>query len=164
MVESVPVSWNLDTISFSKELFFLDDSVIVRVIDVDMNLNPETLDAIPIRLFSDSDIVSIEVNAVTTSESSGSFITTITASQNSPSSKNRLYDLSGDEIFVKYDDHTLPKLFSKCDHLEIDSSVKVNSSIPYVERLKISPLLFLMALEAIWNYFHLILKYKLLDL
>ena len=138
LVESVPVSWNLGTVSFLKESFFLDDVVIVRVVDVDMNLNPESLDTVPIHLFSDSDIAGIEVNAVETSVSSGSFIATIATSQNSPSSGNRLYALSGDEIFAKYDDHTLAKPFAKSDHLEILSSVKIDSSIPYLERLDIS--------------------------
>ena len=138
LVESVPVSWNLGTIGFLKESFFLDEFVVVRVVDVDMNLNPEALDTIPIHLFSDSDTAGIEVNAVETSVSSGSFIATISTSQNSPSSGNRLYALSGDKIFAKYDDHTLPKPFSKSDHLEIDSSVKIDSSVPYLERLKIS--------------------------
>ena len=138
MVESVPVSWNVGEVDFLKELFFLDDSVIVRVVDVDMNLNPEALDVVPISLFSDSDIAGIEVNAVETSESSGSFIATISTSQNSPSSGSNLYVLPGDEIFATYDDHTLPKPFSKSDHFEIDSSTKVDSYIPYVQRLGIS--------------------------
>ena len=149
LVESVPVSWNVGTISFLKDIFFLDDSVIVRVIDVDMNLNPEALDSIPIHLFSDSDVAGIKVHAVETSVSSGSFIATISTSQNSPSSGNRLYVISGDELFAKYDDHTLPKSFSKLVYLEIGSLAKSDSAIPYVERLEISPLLFLMALEAI---------------
>ena len=61
-----------------------DDSAIIRVIDFDMNLNPESLDQLPIQIFSDSDIAGIEVNAVETSESSGLFIATISLSQ-SPS-------------------------------------------------------------------------------
>jgi hypothetical protein len=55
-------------------------TVIVHVIDIGMNLNPETLGAIPIHIFSDFDIAGIEVNAVATSESSGSFIATISTS------------------------------------------------------------------------------------
>ena len=164
LVESVPVSWNVGMISFLKELFFLDDSAIVRIINVDMNLNPEVLDSVPIHLFSNSNLAGIKVTAVETSVSSGSFIATISTSQNSPSSGNRLYVLSGDELFAKYDDHTLPKSFSKLVHLEIGSLAKSDSAIPYVERLEISLLLFLMALEAIWNHFHLTLRCKLLDL
>jgi len=141
LVESVPVSWNLGTIQFSKAIFFSDDSVIIRVIDFDMNLNPEALDQIPIQIFSDSDIAGIEVNAVETSESSGSFVVTISLSQTLPSSGNRLYSLVGDEIFAKYDDHTLPKPYSTSDNLEIESFARIDSSIPPIKRLENSQIL-----------------------
>ena len=142
LVESVPISWNTGTINFSEDFFFMEDSVAIRVVDVDMNLNPEALDNLTIQVFSDSDIAGIEVNAVETSESSGSFITTISLSQNSQSSGNRLYSQPGDEIFAKYDDYTLPKPFSKSDNLEIISSVVVDSSIPPIDRIKNSELSF----------------------
>ena len=138
LVESVPVSWNVGDVDFLKNLFFLDGFVIVRVIDIDMNLNPEVLDVVPIPLFSGSDVTGIEVNTVETSKRSGSFITTISTSQNFSFSGSRLYILPGDEIFATYDDHTLSKPFSKSDHFKIDSFAKVDSYIPYVKRLEIS--------------------------
>ncbi len=141
LVESVPVSWNLGTIQFSKAIFFPDDSVIIRVIDFDMNLNPEALDQILIQIFSDSDIAGIEVNAVETSESSGSFVAAISLSQTLPSSGSRLYSLLGDEIFAKYDDHTLPKPFSTSDNLEIETFARIDSSIPPIMRLENSQIL-----------------------
>ncbi len=136
LVESVPVSWNLGTIQFSNEVFFSDDSVIIRVIDFDMNLNPEALDQITIQIFSDSDIAGITVSAVETSESSGSFVATISLSHTLPSSGNRLYFLLGDEIFAKYDDHTLPKPYSTSDNLEIETFARIGSSITPINRLE----------------------------
>ena len=143
LVESVPVSWNVGEVDFLNDLFFLDDSVMIQVIDVNINLNSEVLDVCPIHLFSDSNIAGVEVNAVETSEISGSFIATISTSQNLPSSGSRLYIIPGDEIFATYDDHTLPKPFSKSDQFEIGSSVKVDSSIPYIQRLRFQLLFFL---------------------
>jgi hypothetical protein len=142
LVESVPVSWNIGTINFVDDIFFAEDSVIIRVIDVDMNLNPEALDNLPIQISSNSDIAGIEVNAVETSESSGSFIATISLSQNSPSSGNRLYLLPGDEIFAQYDDYTLPTPYSTSDNLEIKALARVDSSIPPIERIQNSPITF----------------------
>ncbi len=141
LTESVPVSWNIGTIQFSKENFFSDDSAIVRVIDLDMNLNPEAIDHIPIQLFSDSDIAGITVNAVETSESSGLFIATISLSQTLTSSGNRLYSLPGDEIFAKYDDHTLPKPYSTSDNLGIETFAGIDSSIPPINLLENSQIL-----------------------
>ena len=142
LVESVPVSWNVGTIDFLREVFFSDASVMISVVDVDMNLNPEALDRIPIHIFSDSDIAGIEVTAIETSESSGLFTATISLSENSSSSGNRLYAIPGDEIFGKYDDYTLPKPFSKLDNLEIETSAKIDLSVPPIERLQILPVIF----------------------
>ncbi len=153
LVESVPVSWNVGTINFIEDLFYLEKSAVVRVVDVDMNLNPEALDNLPIQIFSDSDVAGIEVNAIETSESSGSFIATISLSQNSPSSGNRLYSLPGDEIFAKYDDHTIPKPYSKSDNLAIETIARVDSSISPIERIKNSPITFFDGLGNILQSF-----------
>jgi hypothetical protein len=142
LVESVPVRWNLGEINFVEDLFYLENTAVVRVVDVDMNLNPEALDHLPIQLFSDSDVGGITINAVETSESSGAFVATVSLSQNSPSSGNRLYSLPGDTIFAKYVDYTLPKPYTKSDNLEIKTFATVDSSIPPIDRIENSPITF----------------------
>jgi hypothetical protein len=134
--ESVPVSWNIGTVDFENDIFFSDDAVIVRVIDLDMNLNPESIDQIPVEVFSDSDVGGITANAIETSESSGSFIATISLTQNSASSGNRLYAIPGDGISARYSDYTLPKPYSESDNLEIQAQSRVESSIPSTQRLE----------------------------
>ena len=142
LTESIPVSWNIGTIKFPKEVFLSDDSVIVNVIDLDMNLNPEALDQIQIDIFSDSDVGGIKVNAIESSESSGSFSVNLSLSQTSSSSGNRLYALPGDKIFAKYDDYTLPKPNSISDNFKVETFALVDSSIPPVERLEHSSIVF----------------------
>lgn len=142
LVKSVPVSWNVGSISFLKETLLSDASVMIRVIDPDMNLNPEALDHTQIHLFSDSDSAGIEVEGIETSDSSGSFVGTISLSQSLPSSGNRLYALPGDKITAKYDDYTLPKPFFKSDHLPIETFAVVDSSVPSTERLTSLPISF----------------------
>jgi hypothetical protein len=142
LVESVPISWNVGTISFLKEIFLSDTSAMIRVIDPDMNLNPEALDHIQIQIFSDSDSAGIEIEGIETSEISGSFIGTVSLSQTLPSSGNRLYALPGDKITAKYDDYTLPKPFSKSDNMQIEDFAIVDSSIPPIERLTSLPITF----------------------
>lgn len=142
LTESVPVSWNIGTIQFSEDAIFLEDSATIRVIDADMNLNPEALDNLTIQIFSDSDVAGIEVNAVETSESSGLFVATISFSQTLSSSGNRLYALLGDEISAKYDDYTLPKPYSTSDSLALETFANVDSSILPMERLENSEITF----------------------
>ena len=134
--ESVPISWNIGTIEFENDVFFSDESVLVRVIDLDMNLNPEAIDQIHVEVFSDSDVGGITANAIETSESSGSFIATISLTQNSASSGNRLYAIPGDDISARYDDHTLPKPYSESDNLEIQAQSRVESSVPSTQLLE----------------------------
>lgn len=141
LTESVPVNWNVGAIKFLEEVFFSNDSVKIRVIDVDMNLNPEAFDHLPIRVSSDSDSAGILVDAIETSESSGSFVATISLTHNLSSSGNRLYALPGDKIFGKYDDNTLPKPYSKSANLEVSTFANVESSIPPIQRLAQLPII-----------------------
>ena len=142
LVESVPISLNQGSISFLKENILSDTSIMIRVIDPDMNLNPEALDHIQIHMSSDSDSAGIEVKGIETSESSGSFIATVSLSQTLSSSGNRLHALPGDKISAKYNDYTLPKPFSKSDYLQIETFAIVDSSIPPLERLTSLPITF----------------------
>ena len=135
LTESVLTAWNMGNVKFSESNFVSDKSALIRVIDPDLNLNPEALDQIPIQVSSDSDVAGIEVTAIETSESSGVFVTTITFTQNLSSSGNRLLALPEDEIYAKYDDHTLPKPYSTSDNLEIITLARVTSSIPSLEKL-----------------------------
>ncbi|WP_428324750.1 hypothetical protein [Nitrosopumilus sp.] len=134
--ESVPVSWNLGTVEFENDIFLSNDSVIVRIIDLDMNLNPEAIDHIVVEVFSDSDVGGITANAIETSEDSGSFVAIISLTQNSASSGNRLYAIPGDVISARYSDYTLPKPYSESDNLEIQTQSRVESSVPSTLRLE----------------------------
>jgi hypothetical protein len=140
LVESIPVSWNHGTIQFSKDTFGLNDSIQIRIIDFDLNLNPEMIDSINIEVFSDSDAGGLLVNAIETSERSGDFISTITLSPDSSSSGNRLYAIPGDTIFAKYNDHTLPKPFSKSDNQYVETFAKIDHSTLPIDRIHVSPI------------------------
>ena len=126
-------------IQFSKDIFLTNDSVQIRVIDSDLNLNPEIIDTITVEVFSDSDNGGIQVIAMETSERSGDFIATISLSTDT-SSGNRLYAIPGDKIFAKYNDHTLPKPFSKSDNQYVETFATINSSILPINRIQISPI------------------------
>ena len=141
LTESVPITWNMGVVQFTQDIFLINDSVGLRVIDHDMNLNPEALDTITVDVFSDSDSGGIQVIATETSERSGDFIASIALST-STSSGNRLYAIPGDSIFAKYDDHTLPKPYSKSDEKSIQTSAIVDHSIPAINRIQTTPISF----------------------
>ena len=136
--ESIPISWNHGIIKFSQDLFLLHDSIQIRIIDFDMNLNPEIIDTVLVEVFSDSDAGGIQVIAMETSERSGDFIANISLST-STSSGNRLYAIPGDTITAKYNDHTLPKPFSKSDSQYIEIFTTVDYHILPINRIQVSP-------------------------
>jgi hypothetical protein len=141
LTKSAPIQWNIGKIQFSKENYLSDKTASIRVIDSDLNLNPESLDHMQIQISSNSDVSGIEVDAIETSESSGVFVATISFTQNLSSSGNRLFALPGDTIFAKYDDYTLPKPYSTSDNLEIKTFANVDSSIPALQRLQSLPII-----------------------
>ena len=136
--ESIPISWNYGIIKFSEDFFLFHDSIQIRIIDFDMNLNPETIDTVLVEVFSDSDAGGIQVIAMETSERSGDFIANISLST-STSSGNRLYAIPGDTITAKYNDHTLPKPFSKSDSQYIEIFTTVDYHILPINRIQVSP-------------------------
>ena len=135
LTESVPIKWNEGTISFSKESYLSNEDVIIRVVDLDMNLNPESLDQITVEVSSDSDIAGIEVNALETSEAAGVFEARVSLVQNLSSSGNRLFVNPDDNIYAKYEDYTPPEPYSISDNLEVKTIAKTKSSIPISEKL-----------------------------
>ncbi len=139
LVESFPIRWNYGTIKFSQDVFLTNDSIQIRVIDSDLNLNPEIIDTVMVEVFSDSDVGGLTITAIETSERSGDFISTFYLSQ-SISSGNRLYAIPGDTITAKYNDHTLPKPFSKSDNQYVETFSKIDFSILHINRIQSSPI------------------------
>lgn len=130
LVESVPIRWNLGEVLFSQDSYAMDDTATVRVMDPDMNLNPEALDRVGVLLSSDSDIVGIELDAIETSESSGVFVGSLGFTGDQPSSGTRLHAMPHDTIYAVYDDHTLPKPHSKSDVLEARAAASLADAVP----------------------------------
>jgi len=137
LIESVGVSWNIGDVRFMKSDYQIGETATIRVVDLDMNLNPEAIDQFEVEVSSDSDVAGILVNVIETSEDSGMFESSIFFTQSQSSSGNRLYAIPDDSIHVKYDDYTLPTPYSISDNLEISSQAKFVSNIPPTDRITI---------------------------
>ena len=115
LTQSVKVSWNIGNVKFMKPDYAIGETAIIRVVDIDMNLNPEAGDQGEVEVSSDSDGAGILVNVIETSDDSGLFEAAISFTQNQASSGNRLFANPGDSLYVKYDDYTLPSPYSISD-------------------------------------------------
>ena len=138
LTKSISISWNEGKIEFDNDHYFIDSTVTVRVIDPDMNLNPEIVDTIVVEVTSSSDSAGIKVNAIETSDASGIFEGTFSFSSSQASSGQRLFAVTGDSIYAKYKDATLPLPYNIQDTLDITSESKLESSIPLLERVALS--------------------------
>ena len=135
LTQSVLVSWNIGEVRFMNDDYAIGETAVIRVVDLDMNLNPEAVDQFEVEVSSDSDVAGILVNVIETSEDSGMFVASISFTQSQASSGNRLFANPGDSLYAKYDDYTLPSPYSISDNLEISSQAKFVSNIPPTERI-----------------------------
>jgi hypothetical protein len=114
----------------------------IQVIDLDMNLNPETIDRIEVEVSSDSDVAGILVDAIETEDDSGLFEALISFTQTSVSSGNRLFAIPNDSIYAKYEDNTLPSPYGIQDDLDIQIESKLESEIPSIQRISVEDIFF----------------------
>ena len=138
LTHSALIRWNIGEVSFMEPTYFVGDSAKIQVIDPDMNLNPEIIDQVDLKVTSHSDAAGIVATATETNEASGIFEAAISFTQSSSSSGNRLFANPGDILEVKYRDYTLPRPYSISDDLEITSLAKFTSNIPPIERISIT--------------------------
>ncbi len=138
LTNSALIRWNIGEVNFQNPTYFVGDDAHIQVIDPDMNLSPEIIDKIDLKVTSDSDAAGIVATATETNEASGVFEATISFTQTRTSSGNRLFANPGDVLHAKYTDYTLPRPYSISDDLEITSLSKFASNISPIERISIS--------------------------
>ena len=135
--ESAKIQWNKGDLRI---IDITEDSVKVKLIDRDMNLNPESIDTVNIDVYSDNDSAGINLEIAETTEDSGIFEGMISLTKDDQSSGNRLYALPYSQITAKYTDRTLPIPYNTNDDLDILAQEIVVSNIPTSERLTMNEL------------------------
>ncbi len=140
LTESALISWALGEVSFVENPSTSSQKATIRVVDRDMNLNPESIDQVRIKITSDSDAAGILVDGIENSEDSGLFLATVFFTQTLESSGNRLFAKPGDTIYAIYDDHTLPPPYTVADDLEIIAQSDYKLNVPPLDRLVLEDL------------------------
>ena len=100
----------------------------VRVIDPDMNLNPESVDNFRIDVGYDSDAGGITLTVTETNEATGIFEGTVFFTTTDESSGHRLRVAEGDIITARYKDNTLPNPYTRADELDVSKTTKIETS------------------------------------
>ena len=135
--ESARIQWNKGDLRI---VDVKEDSVKIKLFDMDMNLNPESVDTVNIDVFSDDDNAGISLEVAENTENSGVFEGVVSITKYDQSSGNRLYALPDSEITAKYSDRTLPNPYNTKDDLDIFASEIIVSDIPSTERLTMEKL------------------------
>lgn len=135
LTSSTKVSWNVGTVKFSSDSYSASDTVSIRVIDQDMNLNPEAPDQVILEVSSDTDLAGVSVTATETEDDSGVFTANVLLTMTGQSSGNRLHAVPGDSITAKYRDRTLPAPYSISDEQDIEAVSYIGSDTPQTERI-----------------------------
>ena len=141
VVGSALIRWNIGEIQFLEANYSAPCQGVIRVIDPDMNLNPEKIDSFKINVWSDSDAVGTQLTVYETNESTGIFEGIILFTKTEKSSANMLRVADGDTVTAEYSDRTLPSPYTIKDELEISATTTIGALSPPLERVSVRNLM-----------------------
>ena len=134
IVGSALIRWNIGEVSWLEASYPASGTGVVRVIDPDMNLNPEAVDNFNANVWSDSDAGGIDLTVTETNEATGIFEGTVFFTTTDDSSGHRLRVAEGDTVTAEYQDNTLPDPYTTADELDITGTAFIGTVVPPLER------------------------------
>jgi len=134
VVGSALVRWNIGETQFLEASYPATGQGVLRVVDPDMNLNPEAVDNFDVDVWSDSDAGGIDLTVTETNEATGIFEGIVHFTVTDESSGHRLRVAEGDTVTGEYEDNTLPSPYTTADELEIAATTFIGSIVPPLER------------------------------
>ena len=136
VIGSALIRWNIgDLVWFLQRINDVDIGL-VRLIEPDMNLDPDAVDHIRIRVWSESDQTGLMLNAIETQEDSGTFEANVEFTTTNESSGNQLRAAPGDILSAEYIDYTLPDPFTLTGSFNV--SAETLFRIAPLERFSVS--------------------------
>ncbi len=134
VVGSSLIRWNIGEVQWLEASYPASGTGVLRVIDPDMNLDPEAVDNFDADVWSDSDAGGINLTVTETNEATGIFEGTVFFTTTDESSGHRLRVAEGDTITGEYEDNTLPEPYTRADELNITATSLIGTIVPPLER------------------------------
>ena len=134
VVGSALIRWNIGEVQWLEASYPAKGTGVVRVVDPDMNLDPEAVDNFNVDVWSDSDAGGIDLTVTETNEATGIFEGTVFFTTTDESSGHRLRVSEGDTITAEYEDNTLPDPYTTADELDITGTSIIGTIVPPLER------------------------------
>ena len=138
LVASAEVRWNVGEVQWLEPSYASTDSGTVRVIDPDMNLNPDAVDNIEMVVYSDTFRGGIKLTVTETNDSTGIFEGAVAFDPNRAPQGHRLHVTEGDIVTAIYEDFTLPRPDGKGDSQDITATTLIGDIVPPLERAPVS--------------------------
>ena len=140
IVGTAIIRWNVGEVQWLESSYPATGVGVVRVIDSDMNLNPEAVDNFTVDVWSESDSGGIDLTVTETNESTGIFEGTVSFTVVDESSGHRLRVAENDTITAEYEDNTLPDPYSTADELEVTATSLIGTVVAALDRAPASNL------------------------
>jgi hypothetical protein len=134
VVGSALIRWNIGEVQWLESSYPASGTGVIRVIDADMNLDPESVDNFKIDAWSDSDAGGIDLTVTETNEATGIFEGTVFFTTTNESSGHRLRVSEGDTVTTEYEDNTLPDPYTTSDELNITGTALIGTVVPPLEK------------------------------
>ncbi len=134
VVGSSLIRWNIGEVQWLEASYPASGTGVVRVIDPDMNLDPEAVDNYDVDVWSDSDAGGIDLTVTETNEATGIFEGTVFFTTTDESAGHRLRVAEGDTVTAEYEDNTLPDPYTTADELDITATTLIGTVVPPLER------------------------------
>ncbi|MBM2818852.1 MAG: uncharacterized protein HW410_534, partial [Nitrosarchaeum sp.] len=138
IVGSALIRWNIGETQWLEASYPASGTGVVRIIDPDLNLDPEAVDNFNVDVWSDSDAGGIDLTVTETNEATGIFEGTVFFTVVDESSGHRLRVAEGDTVTAEYADNTLPNPYTTGDELDISATALIGTIVPPLERAPIS--------------------------
>ena len=138
VIGSAIIRWNIGEIEWAEASYPASGNGLVRIVDPDLNLNPESVDNFNVDVWSDSDPGGISLTVTETNEATGVFEGQVSFTTTDESSGHRLRVAEGDTITAEYEDHTLPDPYDTTDDLDVLSTAIIGSVVAPLERAPVS--------------------------
>ena len=122
---SSEIKWNEAKASWIKDSYPAQGAGIIRIVDSDMNLDPDTADTLDVDVYSESDVGGIRMTLAETGRQAGIFEGIVHFITEGRSSGDRLFVAPGDHIVAEYDDHTPPAPYTIVDDLDIRARASI---------------------------------------
>ena len=134
VIGSSLIRWNIGEVQWLEASYAASGTGLVRVVDPDMNLNPESVDNFEIDIWSDTHAGGIDLTVTETNQATGIFEGTVFFTVTDESSGHRLRVSEGDTVTAEYEDRTLPDPHDTTDKIDISATTQIGSLIPPLER------------------------------